>query len=812
MKIENIFADNEVKPIGLTSVPRFSWQTSGNEKTYGFSLQIASSAELLNVSPDVLDSGLIETAAQYYYNPSVQLKPFTRYFWNVRVYFEGGSVKSGNMEFVTSVLVRSQWKALQFRNFESVDVSMIKKEFTLDKTPECAYLFVAATGEKSNGYHVYVNGRKITKGMIMPGPLEYMTMNVIGFDVTDLMMRSNTINIDHVSGVSAILKIYFADGGTFEVKTDESWVAYGGESPYVLGYNEGFTPTRHHGKYEFFDRTKVPEAWYDFGAQNITAKPNGGFWGPLNIRYSGVKTGIRKVVSAEKIIKCDGGYTVDFGRIQSGFVGITLHNFSGKIKIQYAECVSDGKPLESQYGNIFPPICEYISCGGENEEYIPDFMHTSYRYIHVSGLNYEPSAEDFKAYFVYSDVKEKSSFACSNDNLNYIDKCIRRSYKSNLLNVPTDCPGRERRGWTADSYAVIDSQCFMFDVYNIYNRWFRDLKDNQRINGWCTVEYPDQTDPCIDINWPMHIIIDPWTLYEHYGDIRILRENIESMEKYAELLYSISENHLFAENLFSYGDWVSLERASADYLGAAFYYYVTLLIGKAEDVLENREAATKYYERSREIADAINARYYNDENGYYDTGTQTANILALFFGFCKDKKRVFKSLTNDIEQRNMLTVGVFGNVWLYRVLGDGGRNDLAYRLLTDESVSGSSVLAMVNAVKSETLAESFTNLNDSLNHMFLGGGPSSWFYRNLMGVSHDAGFENYVVNPYFPPDMTDLNISFDTPNGVLGLKWKKTNNAIDITVTAPCNSNGTALLGGKEYILTHGENTFTVDT
>lgn len=806
MKFKNIFANNETLPIGLTEVPCFSWTAEGKEKVWGFSIKIASSPKLLETSPDIL-SEKVESEKQYYYNPSLLLKPFTRYFWNICVYFNGGSMKSDTMEFVTSVLKRSQWKALQFRNFESVNVSMVKREFTSVQRPDKAYLFVAATGEKSNGYHVYLNGNMVTNGMIMPGPLEYMTMNVTGYDVTDLIKSENIINIDHVSGISAVLKMYSGDE-TVAIETDESWISYGGESPYLLGYNEGFTPTRHHGKYELFDRTKVPAKWYEYGSEGVTARPNGTFWGPINIRYFGIKTGIREIICAEEIFEGIDGYIIDFGKIQSGFAGITLHGFKGKIRIIYGERIENGKLSQSQYGGEYLPMCEYVSVGDDEEEYIPYFMHTSFRYICVSGLVSKPSKDDLKAYFVYSDINEKSGFLCSNEKLNYIDKCIRRSYKSNLVNVPTDCPGRERRGWTADSYAVIDSQCFMFDIYNIYDRWFCDLKDNQRMNGWCTVEYPDQTDPCIDINWPMHIVIDPWTIYEHYGDIRILQKNVESMEKYCELLYDISENHMFAENLFSYGDWVSVERASSGYLGAAFYYYVTYLLGKIERVLEREQKAGKYFKRSVEIADAINAHYYNEKNGYYDTNTQTANVLALFFGFCCDKKRVFQNLVDDIEKRNILTVGVFGNVWLYRVLGDNGRNDLVYRLLTDESIKGSSVLNMVKNVDSETLAESFTKLSDSLNHMFLGGGPAAWIYRNLMGVSHDAGFKNYILNPYFPPEMTNLNVSFDTPHGKLGLEWEKIGDKTEIEVTAPYNSSGIIILGGEKYDLKPGKNKF----
>ena len=812
MIFKKLLADYEERPIGITKPPRLSWVLDNEAGQEYFIVNISTDKNMTN--SDVLGTEKIYSDKLFYDCRNLKLKPFTRYFWRVGVCGKlSGKLRwSETQEFVTSILNRSQWKALQFRHFETVNVCMDKKEFTLDRKPEKAYLFIAASGEKSNGCHIYINGEQITKGMIMPGPAECMTMKLSGFDVTELLSDKNIINIDHVSGISCVLKIYYSDGTKQTIETDKTWGSYIGESPYLLGYNEGFTPTRHHGKFERFDKTKVLNDWYIYGTKTSdVGAPDGTFWGALNIRYSGIKTEIHEKLAPVSIIKAENGYICDFGKIQSGFIKITVHNCKNTVKIQYAEYAENDEVSMTQYGNEYPPVCEFIPVGEDNEEYTPYFMHTSFRYVFVSGLDYEPAKEDFTAYFIYSDIDGKSSFSCSNEKLNYLDKCIRRSYRSNLLNVPTDCPGRERRGWSADSYAVIDSQCFMYDVYKFYDRWFCDLHDNQRIIGWCTVEYPDQTDPCIDINWPMHIIIDPWTMYEHYGDIRILENNIESMEKYGELLYSLSDNHLFAENLFSYGDWVSIERADSDYLGAAFYYYVTTLLAKAEKALGRDSLSRKYSDRSAEISKSLNDKYYHGENGmvYYDNNTQSANVLALGLGFCQNKERVFATLIEDIETSNTVTVGVFGNTWLYNVLGENGRNDLAYRLLTDENVQGSGMLKMVNKLKNETLNESFKTTRDSLNHMFLGGGAASWFYRHLMGIKcNGVGFESYSLNPYFPDALNNLEIGFDTPYGRISLSWSRIDSEIALMVLAPCGSCGEIMLGQKSFDLKSGENRF----
>ncbi len=157
----------------------------------------------------------------------------------------------------------------------------------------------------------------------------------------------------------------------------------------------------------------------------------------------------------------------------------------------------------------------------------------------------------------------------------------------------------------------------------------------------------------------------------------------------------------------------------------------------------------------------------------------------------------------------MLTVGVFANAWLYRVLGENGRNDLAYRLLTDESVEGSSMLRMVYRLKNETLNESFTRIRDSLNHMFLGGGPQAWIYRCLMGISAvEPGFKKYRLQPYFPNKLDNLDVRFNSPNGTIGISWRQNADQIVLNVTAPYNSLGCIVLDGKETALKPGINKF----
>lgn len=815
VKIINLMANYEKNPIGLTKAPMLQWQIENDEKFVQKYFRIKISSCENGEQVEVFDSGNVESEVMFFNCENVALKPFNRYFWSVEVENEknGEKTVSDICEFVTSVLNRSQWTADIFRKFECIDVLSERKIFEIKENVKKAYIFVAASGEKSNGYNVYINGKRVSKDLLMPGPMEYMAMRVRGYDVTEYLKEKNVVNIDHLSALSVVLKI-FTDNGEQIIQTDSNWEGYLYESPFLLGYENCYTPTRHHGKYELFDATKRNSDWYNenYSFENVNPAPIRN-WGPIKLRYLPTTAIVAETLFPVSITKSEGNFLVDFGKIQSGYVELVMHNQKNKIKIEYAEKIIDGKLCFTQYASEYLPVNEYVPLGLDNEIYSPYFMHTSFRYVMITGLEADLSGSDVRALFIHSDVDGKSRFKTDDSELEYVYKCIQRSYKSNLVHIPTDCPGRERRGWTGDSYAVIDSQCFMYNVYNLYDRWLEDLHDNQRMNGWCTVEYPDQTDPCIDLNWPMHIIIVPWTIYEHYGNIEILQKNIDSMEKYCELLYELSDEYLFAENLFMYGDWVATDRATSGFIGASMFCFVNKLLSCAEKELGKFDLAKKYSDRAEEIKKAINNKYLVNGEGfaYYDKNSQSANTLALMFDICPRDKEilVLNSLVNDIKKKNAVTLGFIANTWFFRVLSKYNQDELAYRLITDDTFE-ISLAKMVNMFKNETLNEGFDDVENSFNHAFLGGGASTWIYRCYAGIDIiKPGYKEFSLKPYFSQKTNNFFISTNTPYGVLKLSWKRTDLKIDVKVVCPNFAKGTIILQDNKYNLKFGENKFS---
>ena len=74
-------------------------------------------------------------------------------------------------------------------------------------------------------------------------------------------------------------------------------------------------------------------------------------------------------------------------------------------------------------------------------------------------------------------------FTRSNPLLNKIWKATNTSYLSNLFGYPTDCPQREKNGWTGDAHIAIETGLYNFDGITIYEKWMADHRDEQQANG-----------------------------------------------------------------------------------------------------------------------------------------------------------------------------------------------------------------------------------------------------------------------------------------------------------------------------------------
>ena len=212
----------------------------------------------------------------------------------------------------------------------------------------------------------------------------------------------------------------------------------------------------------------------------------------------------------------------------------------------------------------------------------------------------------------------------SNGTLNKIWKATNNSYLSNLYGYPTDCPQREKNGWTGDAHIASETGLYSFDAITVYEKWLADHRDEQQPNGilpsiiptggW-GYEWGNGPD------WTSTIAIIPWNIYLFYGDSKLLADCYDNIRLYVDHITDISPEGLTDWGL---GDWVPVKSVAPKELTSSIYYFVdATILAKAAKILHHEADYLKYSALATQIADAINAKYLNQQTGMYGTGLQT---------------------------------------------------------------------------------------------------------------------------------------------------------------------------------------------
>ena len=765
----------------------------------------------------VWDSGKVVSAQQYgiEMQGARPLCPMSPYTFAVKVWDERDEASAwSTSRFVTGVMRVHQWAGQWFRIWHHGTVHFYRHAFEVaDKPIRYAYAYVASRGDKANSHVAYLNGVRIGEGVLFPGATEYFRALYTCVDVKALLRRgANAVGLIVTQTSSMVLKIAYEDGEVQTVASARDTWACAEQGPYRLGYEEPMQ----HGKYEEYDARKEWGDWtlphfddsgWARGDHRLTIDI-----GPLFLQPQYCQAQVQSRHAPLRILRRDGRWFVDFGVNMAGFVTLRLQGKSGQtVEVKFAEKCND-----TGDGGVFAhwrhPYLKYTFATDKVEEYTPSFMYTGFRYVEIHGYDGEITADSITAVSIHSDVASGSRFACSDPMLERLDAVARRSFLSNMVNIPTDCPERERRGWTADAYAVCEAECIHFNALTFYRQWLEGMRDCQRGNGWIPVELPLSSDDCIDVNWPAAAVLVPYTLYTQYGDRRIVEEYYPMMCRWVDLLASIcDEEYALCDAFMSYKDWICREPAGAQFLGMAYFYRCAHLLAQMADLLEKEADAARYAALAQGVWDSLQRRHRHEQDGavWYDTGSQSALAHALHFGICPEEMRqaVTAALVEDIEAKGTATTGFMGTMCLLQALSRNGRADVAYRLLKNPRMGG--WIYLLEQCDATTFPEHFDG-GGSQNHAFLGSAPGVWLYTELLGISPAApGYRQVRVAPYVPEDVAWAEGTVDTLYGPISAAWRKTEAGSTLTVSLPPNVSGTVVWNGQETAVESGNYTFT---
>lgn len=828
--ITNMRCESLEHPLAVDSQsPRFTWtytEAAGEDFVpAGHRIDVA-------VCPDALDgAGMPE------------LKPFTDYFWRVTAWNEDKSkvLVSPLSRFSTGPMCREDWTAVWISDCDDKDkpsVPMLRKEFEVKDGVSKAVLYMSAAAYAQ----VTINGEKAFNARLEPGYTAYDKRNLFNaHDVKDLL-NSGTNCIGAVLGngfyneiqpvatwyfeqaawrgrarMIAELHITYEDGTKEIVATDNSWKATD-NGPYI-------TNNIYAG--DVYDARKEMPLWdkSGFDDKNWTAAVE--LADPSPLLKSQMMPSIAEVRRIRPVAVKSWGdttYVFDFGENLAGVCEISVSGEAGtRMTLEHGEIQLEDGTIE--YCNIdcyfrdypgynFQTDVYYLK-GEGTEVWSPSFNYHGFRYAEVNiDRPMKLDLNSITALKVHTDVASAGNFECSNQTLNKIWEMARRTYLNNFHSIFTDCPQREKNGWTADNFLTTELAFLNFDVAPYFlNKWPYDVVDNIREDGRISGIMPDYGWGYLDWIGPVWDS-SIFTIAEFAYDYTGVSTHIEALwpvyKKYLEYLKTREE----ADGLPTYGigDWVYLNVATpTEFTTPCFYYKDYCVMARFAPLMG--EDPAPYLQKAQAIRDAINAKWFNYETNLYANGSQAAQGVALYLGIVPEgrEQAVADNLAQSIIDNDyLLEFGSMGSKTVPRMLTKYGHVQVAYDMAAkEESPNWGGWIKKGMTTLCETWVLRPDWQDASLNHAFLGD-IAAWYVSDLVGINYSKdkpGFGHVVIAPHFPKGLDYASASYDSVQGRIDASWKRCGGKIRVKVNIPVGCTAELRLeDGSTVALAPGQN------
>ena len=331
----------------------------------------------------------------------------------------------------------------------------------------------------------------------------------------------------------------------------------------------------------------------------------------------------------------------------------------------------------------------YTLRGEGVEIFTPKFNYKGFQFVEVlSNKPIELTKESLTGIFMHSDVPSVGRINSSNPLINKLWSATNNAYLSNLYGYPTDCPQREKNGWTGDAHIAIEMGLYNFDGITVYEKWLNDHRDEQQPNGVLPAIIPTSGWGYHWANgpdWTSSIAIIPWNIYLFYGDKKLLKDSYENIKRYVDHITDISPEYRTDWGL---GDWVPVKSKTPKEFTSSIYYFVdATILAKTAKILEKEEDFIKYSELASRIKKVLNSNFFNPKTAIYGSGFQTELSTALFWGIVpKDQiEKVAHNLAKKVISDNKhIDVGLLGSKAILNALSENGYADLAYQVATQK--------------------------------------------------------------------------------------------------------------------------------
>jgi alpha-L-rhamnosidase len=849
-------------PLGIDAArPRFSWQmvdARPGARLSAYRLLVAtSSSRLAPGRADVWDSGTIaaDSLGVTYAGPA--LAPRHLYYWTVCIRDrEGRDAPCAAPAWWETGLMSEPWRAMWIAASvtpldtvarEGADTGagvldgkppLLRRSFTLRGTPARARVYATALGS----YRLTVNGAPAGRGVLLPDWTDYrVRLTYQTLDVTRLLRRGeNAIGALLGAGwyaspmgfatkryafgsppVRLLLELHvtYADGSEDVITSDSTWRT----APSPVLASEIYDGETYDARLEQpgWDRPGFDDrGWHHVIAALAPAAALQSQNMPAIERTATVRP--RRHWSPAQ-----GTWVFDLGQNIAGWARLAVRGPRGtRVRMRFAEILdADGRNITQVNLRSAKATDTYVLSGRGAELFEPHFTYHGFRYVEVTGYPGTPGPDAVTGIVVHTALPETGELRMSDPELNRLWENILWTQRANLYSIPTDCPQRdERMGWMGDAQVFWRTASYNMDMAAFGEKWLADVRDGQTAAGCFPNFAPNFLGvlTCGAPGWADAGVIIPWTLWQQYGDTRVLAEQWDAMERYFAFIRDSNPDFLWTHRKqVQFGDWLpagstkSWGETNTDLISTAFWAYDASLMAQMARALGKDSAAAAYGRLFERVRAAFDSAYVSPDGGVgapfvnpdsvRTTYTQTASVLALHFGLVPDSLRagVAGRLVDDIAAHGWhLTTGFLGSAYVLPVLSDAGRDDIAFRLLLEPTYPSWLYEVRQGAT---TIWERWNGdhgdpgMNSYSHYAF--GAVGEWLYRYMAGIGEEAGsagFSRIEIRPRWSAALDSVRAIYRSPRGAIVSGWRRERDgSVVVTVTIPANTAGRVFLSAE---------------
>lgn len=845
LKAVKLRTEGLCNPLGIdVAHPRLGWNLEGDgARQTAFELRAAHSPAELERGAFCWTGGVVQSESMLRHPYLPDLASRERVFWQVRIYDETGAPGpwSETAWFEMGLLHREDWQAHwitgDYLPQEGVryPADCFRKTFRVQDVHK-ARLYITACGV----YETRLNGRRVGNQVLTPGSTSYdVRLQYQTYDVSDLLREgenewtielgdgwfrgnlgvfdTNNVFGDR-TGIFGQLEWTDGDGTRQVLATDETFSWCNDGPVYYTDIKGG----------ERVDAARIPS----YAGKAVALR-----WDAAVCCSNNVPV-IEHERFAPTVLKTPNGETVlDFGQNIAGYPQFTINAPAGvEVTLTMGEMLD--KEGNFTLDNLLQRVTfqqdnrdfdrfqkvVYRCAGTGPETYKPKFCFQGFRYIRVENWPGEIRPEDVTAIAVYSDMEVCEQFSSSSADLNQIVENTLWSMKGNFLDVPTDCPTRERAGWTGDAQLFFNAGCYFMDFSAFFRKWLRDLYDDQAEDGKVYNIEP-RTAPHGGMNdyvegssgWTDAGILIPYRYWQHYFDTDLLEQYYQPMKKLMTFLLSrrgdTSDPELDSKlrpgekrkylvtTGFHFGEWNEPDKdvsmiGTGNYEEATAYLIYSLrhmekiaaLLGKTED--------RAFYARCAEQSTDAYIEYFT-QDGTIRSGRMCKYVRPLALGLLDGreeiKKKVQQGLVELVKSRNYhVGTGFLSTPFLLNTLTDAGSPESAYRMLLQEEFPSWVYEIRCGAT---TVWEDWDGVS-SRNH-YSNGAVCDWVFNTVCGV-RIAGENRFVIRPIPGEPLTHVKFRYFSPFGPVQSGWRREGAYIRFGIRLPVGCTGTVLLPNGE--------------